>query len=59
MANPKTWELDEFEPWAPRPKQVILAELRHCVEKYLSPEDQEWFKENFPKVWPEGQLDMW
>ena len=52
-------ELDEWEPWVPRPRQVILAELREAAERYLNPEDLKWFKQNFPKVWLEGQLEMW
>ncbi len=63
MARPKTTELDDFEPWVPRPRQVILAELREISEKYCSPEDLAWWKENFPKIWSgadeRGQLEMW
>ena len=59
MANETVPELQDWPVHVPRPKQVILAELRECAEQFLGLEDHEWFKQNFPNVWPEGQLEMW
>lgn len=56
----KTTELPDFEPWVPRPRQVILAELRSLAEQYLP---DPWYRENFPKIWEgcdsRGQMEMW
>lgn len=36
------------EPYTPRERSVIHADLAECCRLYLSPDDQAWFAEHFP-----------
>lgn len=45
---PDDWGPEE----PPRPRELILAELRQCAEVYLAADDLVWAKQHFQNIWP-------